>query len=319
MESPSLSCKVKKRVKSKKDVIPLGGEHGFVHKEVEVDSPSLACKVKKARKSKKDHTSSILEHELVHMQGELAPPSLADEVITHQNPSGKVKSKKGKKNSKDHISKNSGNRFVYEEGQNEPDKDKVSQISSLGNALSGGIKSKAKKPRRSKKKDHLPSESETGPRGGEVEPFEVYQISSGEEDASKGMKKWMKEYHENRPGLKVLQQRIDDFITEYEAQEDQARKQREAAAAEGGWTVVVHRKGGKKTTDPESGVAVGSVNQAAVLDKVARKKSKDVGLDFYRFQRREAQRNEIMKLQSKFEEDKKRIQQLRAARKFRPY
>lgn len=28
---------------------------------------------------------------------------------------------------------------------------------------------------------------------------------------------------------------------------------------------------------------------------------------------------EIMKLQSKFEEDKKRIQQLRAARKFRPY
>lgn len=71
----------------------------------------------------------------------------------------------------------------------------------------------------------------------------------------------------------------------------QERKTKEALAAEGGWTVVVHHKGRKKTTDSESGIAVGSVAQVAVENKLAKKKSKNVGLDFYRFQKREAQRN----------------------------
>ncbi|KAK6928732.1 Ribosomal RNA-processing protein 7, C-terminal domain [Dillenia turbinata] len=148
---------------------------------------------------------------------------------------------------------------------------------------------------------------------------EVYEISSGDEDSSKGMKKWITEYHESRSGLKVLQQQIDEFITSYEAQEEQARNEREARVADGGWTVVVHHKGRKKTTDSKSGVAVGSVAEAAVLDKMAKRKSKEVGLDFYRFHKKEAQRNEVMQLQNKFEQDRKRIQQLRAARKFRPY
>ncbi|KAH6761814.1 ribosomal RNA-processing 7 protein [Perilla frutescens var. hirtella] len=148
---------------------------------------------------------------------------------------------------------------------------------------------------------------------------EVYQMSSGDEDYSKGMKKWITQYHQSRPGVKVLQERIDDFIMAHEAREEQARAEKLAQAAEGGWTVVVHQKGRKKTTEAESGIAVGSVAQAAVLDKMGKKKKKDVGLDFYQFNRREAHRNEIMMLQSKFEQDKQRIQQMRAARKFRPY
>lgn len=60
--------------------------------------------------------------------------------------------------------------------------------------------------------------------------------------------------------------------------------------------MVVHHKGRKKTTDAESGVTVGSVAQAAVEDKMAKKKHKEVGLNFYRFQRREAQRNGMMNL-----------------------
>ncbi|ESW33341.1 hypothetical protein PHAVU_001G061500 [Phaseolus vulgaris] len=148
---------------------------------------------------------------------------------------------------------------------------------------------------------------------------EVYTISSGDDDSSKGMKKWIMEYHQSRPGLEVLQHQIDDFITAHEEKLEEERKEKEALAAEGGWTVVVHHKGRKKTTDSETGIAVGSVAQAAVENKMTKKKCKEVGLDFYRFQRREAQRKEIMTLQSKFEEDKKRLQQMRAARKFRPY
>ncbi|MBA0602795.1 hypothetical protein Gorai_002962, partial [Gossypium raimondii] len=129
---------------------------------------------------------------------------------------------------------------------------------------------------------------------------------------------WLTDYHRSRPGLKVLQQTIDEFIIEHEAKLDQERKEKEARLTEGGWILVEHHKGRKKTTDTESGTTVGSVSQAAVEEKLAKKKSKEV-FDFYRFQKREAQRSELMILQSKFEQDKKRIQQLRAARKFRPY
>ncbi|KAK3000143.1 hypothetical protein RJ639_023360, partial [Escallonia herrerae] len=94
-----------------------------------------------------------------------------------------------------------------------------------------------------------------------------------------------------------------------------ARKEKEARAAEGGWTVVVHHKGRKIIADTESGIVVGSVVQAAVMDKMDKKKSKEVELDFYRFQKKGGQEEWY----SKFEQDKQRIQQLRAARKFRPY
>ncbi|KAI3728551.1 hypothetical protein L6452_17188 [Arctium lappa] len=151
---------------------------------------------------------------------------------------------------------------------------------------------------------------------------EVYQISSGDEDETTGMKRWIAEYDRARPGAEVLLQQIDDFLVDYWEQKEKERKEREAEAAEGGWTVVKHIKGRKKTTDGESGTTMGSVAQAAVIDKMSKKKKDKqhvVGLNFYRFQRREAQRNEIMMLQTKFEQDKKRIQQMRAARKFRPY
>ncbi|CAA3026823.1 ribosomal RNA-processing 7 homolog A [Olea europaea subsp. europaea] len=202
----------------------------------------------------------------------------------------------------------------------------ISEVDKLDNEGEDAAELKngnSKKARTIKKKDQLlinqSSLENSLEKKGEAAEDEVYEMSSGDEDSSKGMKKWIMEYHQSRPGLKVLQERIDDFIAAHEAQEEQARREREAKAAEGGWTVVVHHKGRKKTSDAESGTVVGSVSQAAVLDKLAKTKNKDAGPDFYRFQKREAHRNEIMMLQSKFEQDKKRIQQMRAERKFRPY
>ena len=72
----------------------------------------------------------------------------------------------------------------------------------------------------------------------------------------------------------------------------QEKKEKEALAAEGGWTVVGHQRGRKKTTDPESGIAVGSAVPVAKADDIlAKKKRKEVGVDFYRFQKREAHMN----------------------------
>ena len=128
---------------------------------------------------------------------------------------------------------------------------------------------------------------------------------------------WILEYKQKRPGLKALQERIDEFIVAHEEQQEkvsvssmtyisseeakqasclfliptwlfQERKEREARAAEDGWTVVVHHKGRKKTTDAETGTAVGSVSLTAMQEKMAKKKPKEVDMNFYRFQKREA-------------------------------
>eukprot|EP00250_Pteridium_aquilinum_P019860 c24609_g1_i2 orf=260-892(+) len=150
------------------------------------------------------------------------------------------------------------------------------------------------------------------------ETKDVIKIQLTANDPLLGMRKWLSDYHSKRPGFHALQQQIDDYIADFEAQEEKARQEREALAAEEGWTVVEHHKGRKKTTDMESGISVGGVASAAV-ERKHKKQIKDSALSFYRFQRRDARRNEILELQQRFEEDKKKIATLRAARKFRPY
>lgn len=237
--------------------------------------------------------------------------------VEFDNQDGKSKKTKRKKK-EDHDSSKKAKKSLK---KGEADQDEVSNLSPGDEGCSKGMTGNSKKARMKKKKDQNSSKEaeKSQEKRGEADQDDVYQISSVDEDCSKGMQKWIMEYHQSRPGLKVLQQKIDDSITAHEAQLEQERKEREAQAAEGGWTVVVHHKGRKKTTDTESGTTVGSVAQALVEDKMSNKKRKEVGLDFYRFQRREAQRNEVMMLQSKFEQDKKRMLQQRAARKFRPY
>jgi ribosomal RNA-processing protein 7 len=64
---------------------------------------------------------------------------------------------------------------------------------------------------------------------------------------------------------------------------NQERKESEARAAEEGWTVVVHHKGRRKTTDAETGTAVGSVSLAAMQEKNGKQeKPKEIAPNFYR-------------------------------------
>ncbi|KAE8811925.1 calponin homology domain-containing protein [Hordeum vulgare] len=206
----------------------------------------------------------------------------------------------------------------------------VHQVAAESEVMDIGEPEKAKKRKKNKTKkvkqsgevnkiDTQVSVREDNLEMHEVDTANVDEIASVDEDCSRGMKKWILEYRQKRPGLKVLQQNIDVFITAHEEQQEQEKKEREAAAAEDGWTVVMHHKGRKKTTDAETGTAVGSVSLAAMQEKMAQKKPKEVGRNFYRHQKREAQMSELAMLQSKFEQDKTRIQQLRAQRKFKPY
>ncbi|KAM5581062.1 hypothetical protein ABKV19_010331 [Rosa sericea] len=236
------------------------------------------------------------------------------EMVLNEDDRKSKKARKAKKKNRDSLE---GGKLL--EKRVEAVRGEPSHLSSVDEDCSREITSISKKSQKKKRRDMDSSKSKKSLKKKEEANLEdVYLISSEDEGSPKGMKKWILEYQQNRPGLKVLQQRIDEFIIAHEAKLEQERKEREALSAEEGWQLVQHHKGRKKTKDAD-GITVGSVAQAVVESKRAKKKNTDVGLDFYRFQRKEAQRNEIMMLQSKFEQDKKRIQQIRAARKFKPY
>jgi ribosomal RNA-processing protein 7 len=127
---------------------------------------------------------------------------------------------------------------------------------------------------------------------------------------------WVAEHRAERPGLDVLQADVDAWIAAHDAAAAEAVQEQEAAAAgDDGWTVVGSKKGRRKTTDGE-GTVVGGVAPAKAERK--RKAGAQGAPDFYRHQRRENQRNAVVELRLKFEEDKKRIAELRAQRKFKP-
>ncbi|KAM0955454.1 hypothetical protein ACFX2A_024336 [Malus domestica] len=321
------SAEIRKRKRAKESD---ADSRKVVHVSIEVDNSAKPAKdKKKAKLTNKRKIKNAKNYEA--MEGKNDHPNtdtdddfheINDDGVADQSPFetqeeveiGEVLTEAGKSKKAKEKKKKDRNSLEFVKSLDE-------EVEAGQEKSSKGISGVPKKASRKKKKEPDSSKSKkTLEREVEADQADVYLISSGDEDSSKGMKKWIMEYHQSRPGLKVLQQRIDQFMVEHDEKLEQEKKEKEARAADGGWTVVVHHKGRKKTTDSESGITVGSVAQAALEDKVAKKKRTEVvGLDFYRFQRKDAQRNEIMMLQSKFEQDKKRIQQLRAARKFRPY
>lgn len=124
------------------------------------------------------------------------------------------------------------------------------------------------------------------------------------------------DYRRERPGNAVLLQRANDYIEHREAEEDAERRAREAAAAGDGWTVVTTRKGARHKNQDGTGVNLGAVSK---VKAEANRKEAFLHQGFYHFQRREQRRNEILELQDKFKEDKRRIAELRGKRKFNPY
>ncbi|CAA7055543.1 unnamed protein product [Microthlaspi erraticum] len=297
-----------------------------------IQGKKVELKKTKMQKSKNEVNSSPVDDEKLQRKRKAKGgnvdlselPQASPEVTVNE----KSKGKKGKlnKTKKKRKAEELSSGLVNDEDDDlneEVDGDKGSvEAVSADNPKSGTeVRNRKSKKSNKKKKMKMTTTKEneiSSEKMSEVEE-DVYEISSGDEDCSSGMKKWVSEYYESRPGLDELQKRIDDFMTAHEERLEEEKQMKEAKAAEGGWTVVVHHKGRKKTTESETGTAVGSVSQAANEYKMANMKpSEIVGQGFYRFQRRDAQRNELLALQSKFEQDKKRIQQLRAARNFKP-
>ncbi|KDD72767.1 ribosomal RNA-processing protein 7 [Helicosporidium sp. ATCC 50920] len=131
-----------------------------------------------------------------------------------------------------------------------------------------------------------------------------------------GLKGWIEAEKQAHPGNATLQQELDEWTEAFEAEEAAKRQAALAAVAGDGWTVVRRSRG--KNVASSKGSAVASISGAAAK-KIERRQDRKTFDDFYQFQQREEKTKDLLSLRAKFEEDKKRIAELRTARRFKPY
>jgi len=133
-----------------------------------------------------------------------------------------------------------------------------------------------------------------------------------------GYKKWMQQYKYTRPRPKALKTRVDNYMVNFTRMEEIEKLELDRKASivdEDGFTLVTRRTR-RNTNRTEDGASVTAARYEDVKNLKPKKKELQ---DFYRFQMKEKKRNELAELRRKFEEDKKRIADLKSSRRFKPY
>ncbi|ETW02344.1 hypothetical protein H310_05881 [Aphanomyces invadans] len=129
----------------------------------------------------------------------------------------------------------------------------------------------------------------------------------GSDDVPDAFEAAIQKYKAERPGLQVLKSRADDFMANFDAEEEAERKEREQLKSHvdsDGFQTVVNTKRKRKDQDE-------------LLTYRKKQKSKELQ-DFYRFQLREKKRGQLKTLRERFDEDRQLVEKMKKERKFRP-
>jgi ribosomal RNA-processing protein 7 len=132
-----------------------------------------------------------------------------------------------------------------------------------------------------------------------------------------GLSKWCRECIDasRPPNPETLQKEIDSYMARYDrqlAKKVEEDLKREEVPDDDGWVTVSRygkNKGTPRTEKHET--------KTKLKDK-KRNQEKEL-LHFYAYQIRESKKEYVAQLRQRFEEDKQKIVQMKAARKFRPY
>ncbi|RDB19807.1 Ribosomal RNA-processing protein 7 A [Hypsizygus marmoreus] len=140
-----------------------------------------------------------------------------------------------------------------------------------------------------------------------------------------GIAHYSLQYTSLRPPLDAVRTHADTSIAVYEyelAKMKQASRYRkgEAVVDEEGFTLVTRGGAYGKTLGGGVGVASKRFQKSGQTTKRSRgtKEGKEKK-DFYAFQKAEKQRSELMNLKKRWEEDKAKVEALKASRRFKPY
>ncbi|XP_053606346.1 ribosomal RNA-processing protein 7 homolog A [Plodia interpunctella] len=139
-------------------------------------------------------------------------------------------------------------------------------------------------------------------------------LNSKEYEAKLGMKKWIHEYNNSVMNPKALKERVEEFIKTHDKEnaDVQQRDKELGQEDEDGWVTVTKR--GKI----QSFARTENIENKIMAKEEQKKKRKELK-NFYTFQIRESKMKHIVALRQKFEEDKKKIAQIKQSRRFKPF
>ena len=122
-------------------------------------------------------------------------------------------------------------------------------------------------------------------------------------EGSCGVQKWCAEYVLERRSLSSLESLVEQAVKRYELNKQVAKDNRAKTGEpdDEGWVTVTRKR-----------------KLPASRQEKKKRKKKEL-LNFYNFQQRETQRQRIAELRKKFEEDKRKVDQMREKRKFKPF
>ncbi|BFZ17668.1 hypothetical protein BsWGS_20707 [Bradybaena similaris] len=129
-----------------------------------------------------------------------------------------------------------------------------------------------------------------------------------------GLRAYCEEYRQ-LPNVDVIEKEAEDYMVEYykkKEEEEKKEKQIEGVPDEEGFIKVTRHgknRGGRRTEETER----------KGHEHIRSRRKKNELKDFYTFQFRETKKKHIVELQAKFEEDKRRVKEMRMARKFKPF
>uniref|UniRef100_A0A182WSL8 RRP7 domain-containing protein n=1 Tax=Anopheles quadriannulatus TaxID=34691 RepID=A0A182WSL8_ANOQN len=127
-----------------------------------------------------------------------------------------------------------------------------------------------------------------------------------------GVDKWTRAYQERIPNPAALQQEIDQYMESYD------RKIEEQKAAES--SNVVDEDGWVTVSKKSSGVFAQTQGVVKRLEKKLYEGQSEKELkNFYTFQIRESKKNDIISLRKKYDRDLKKMEQIKKAKRFKPY
>ncbi|XP_076068813.1 ribosomal RNA-processing protein 7 homolog A [Oratosquilla oratoria] len=138
---------------------------------------------------------------------------------------------------------------------------------------------------------------------------EEHVLSTEEEPIVMGIDRWYQETRAAMPDPEVLKVEIEKIVAEYDKNQEATKKKNEEPD-DGGWITVSNEKKKKPRVE--------KLNDVEKKRSKKKKKKKQI-VNFYSFQEREKKMEHLAVLRKKFEDDKKRIAQMRTLRKFKPY
>ncbi|CAB3222045.1 unnamed protein product [Arctia plantaginis] len=139
-------------------------------------------------------------------------------------------------------------------------------------------------------------------------------LNSDKHQVKVGIKKWVDEYNSSVILPKTLKENIELFMKQFDSEaQKQEKKEKELEGEDDEGWVTVTKKGKVQSFARSEKV------ESKIMQKEERKKKRKELKNFYRFQIRESKMKHIVALRHKFEEDKKKIAQIKQSRRFKPF